>query len=513
MQKKQVEDMNSKEKMLRLASDTPASVGSVLGSTGYRGRAGKVRSEAADSVLSPNETIIVIGMLVLGSIMQAFANGAIEAVLVTLFYFLVGRMVVTLVFPNRKPELRAFLLMYAVCIFVGGLAQIYSLATFSMLQSTTDARGFFRQISPQPPFRTFETFTFLGTSLATMIWQQFYKLTWLVGFKFGPYTGVMANSMVMGLVASLTVQIARELFGDDAWRLRRIGTLAAANGLFILFGAILLRDCFTTFFMTIVLWGGVRFLVRVNLQSLFIAAAATGISAWAMLYLREDAFLLIFLYGILAFLFGLFKRFGAIGLAITTLFLIAILVGSSLLSIYLQDIQVTQTINLESYTDWATRTEADDSLGLQFLYNQPLPIRLVLGSVTLMISPIPLWALFTVSSTDYHWIKGYNGFYQIFVLPLIFAGSLATFRLFFSDTKRSWPFIFLVIFMLINMAGVAASSLETRHFGQFMSAFVIIATIPDTREKKTENGLRKIKVWWFLGVILVHVAWAILKIA
>lgn len=486
--------------------------GSVLDPVSYSGKAETTRAEATAGVLTPGETLIVIGMFVLGSAMQAFANRAIEAVLVALFLLLVGRAVVALLFSNRKPEMRAFLLMYAVCIFVAGLAQIYSLAIFNTLQGTTDARGFLLQISPQPPFRTFATVSPFGTPLATVIWQQFYKLTWWLGFKFGPYTAVMVNSMVMGLVAGLTVQIARELFGDDSRRLRRVGTLVAANGLFILFGAVLLRDSFTTFFMTLVLWGVIRFLVRAKLRSLLFAAAITGVSAWAMLYLREDAFLLIILYGVLAFLFWLFGRSGVIGLTVTSLFLFAIFVGSSFLTVYLQDVQVVQTTNLEKYTNWAARTEAADSLGLRFVYNQPLPIRLVLGSVTLMISPIPLWAHFTISARDYHWIKGYNGLYQLFVLPLVFAGSLTAFRMFFKDTKRSWPLMFLVMFMLINMIGVVATSLEQRHLGQFMSAFVIIATIPDTSDEKTENELRRIKVLWFSGVNLVHIAWAILKI-
>lgn len=510
--KKQVDDMNSYYKMLELESGISRGASSTLSSTRYLGRLRKTGTKTSGT-LSPRETMTVIGMLVLGGAMQAIANGAIEALLVMLFYFLVGRMAVSLVFQNRKPELRAFFLMYAICIFAGGLAQIYSFAVFNQIQTTTDARGFFRQISPQPPFITFETVPYFGTSLALVIWQQFYKLTWWLGFKFGPYTGVMVNALVMGLVASLTVQIARELFGDNAGRLRRVGTLVAANGLFILFGAVLLRDSFTTFFMTLALWSGVRFLVRLNIQSFVIAIVVTAISAWTMQYLREGAYLLIFLYGILALLFGLLKRLGVVGITVVSLFLIAVFAGGSFFSTYLYEIQTNQTYYLEKYTNWATRTEAADSLGMQFLYNQPLPIRLSTGSVTLMLSPIPLWAFFNLDSSDYHWIKGYNGIYQFFVMPLVFAGFLAAFRIFFRDIKRSWPFMFLVIFLLINAAGVVASSLEQRHFGQFMSAFVVIAAIPDTRDEKANNELRNIRVWWFFAVLLVHILWAVLKIA
>lgn len=462
--------------------------------------------------LSSGESIIVIGMLVLGSAMQAYANNAIEAVLVALFLLLAGMVVVALVFSNRKPEMRAFLLTFTVCIFVGGLAQVYSLAAFNKVQSTIDARGFLAQISANPPFATFSSASFYGSPLAIVIWQQFYKLTWLLGFKFGPYTGVMVNSLVMGLIAGLTVQIARELFGNDLWRLRRVGTLVAANGLFILFGSILLRDCFTTLFMTLVLLGGIRFLVRPSLGSLLIASAIIAVSAWAMQYLREDAFLLIVLYAILIFLFWLLGRLKIIGVTVAAILLIVIIIGSSILSVYFQNVQLVQNLYLEKYTRWASITESTDSLGLQFLYNQPLPVRLIVGSASLLISPIPLWAHFRADALDYHWIKGYNGIYQLIVMPLVFAGYFIVFRLFLKARKQSWPYIFLILFLLINLIGVVASSLEQRHFGQFMSAFVIIAAIPDTREKKTVNVLRGIKFFWYFGVLLVHIAWAILKI-
>lgn len=506
-----LENAYSKKNIPRL---NQARIGLVTSAASYPGKAQTASiQQAAIEVLSSKERILVAVMLLLGSAMQAYANMAFEAFFMALFLLLIGRAVIALVFPSRKPETRAFLLTYAVCIFVGGLAQNYSLAVFNMVQSTIDARGFFWQISSQPPFRTFETVSQFGTPLAILIWQQFYKLTWWLGFEFGPYTGVMVNAMTMGLVAGLIVQIARELFGDDIWRLGRVGTLAAANGLFILFGAVLLRDSFTTFFMTLVLWGGVRFLVRANMQSLLIAIAATVISAWAMQYLRSGAFLLIFLYGILAFLFGVLRRTGFIGIPVITAILIVVFVGGSFLSVYIQDVQEIQTFYLEKYSAFSARTAADDSLGILLMVNQPLPIRIAVGTVSLFISPIPLWAFFNFDSRDYHWIKAYHGIYQLFVVPFVFAGSLAAFRLFFKDKKKSWPLMFLVVFMLINMIGVLSSSGESRHFGQFMSAFVIVAAIPDTRDEKTKNELGRIKAFWFFGVLLVHIAWGLLKIA
>jgi len=478
-----------------------------------QGTAGSIKPAASVGTLSADERMIVILMLVLGSAMQAYANSAIEAVLVALLLLIAGIVAVGLVFPGRKPELRAFLLTYAVCVFVGGLAQCYSLVFFNTLQSTVDAPKFLRVISPQPPFATMASVAYrINAPLAVVIWQQVYKVTWWLGFQFGPYTGVMFNALVMGLVGSLTVQIARELFGEDAWRLRRVGTLVASCGLFILFGAVLIRDCFTTFFSTLVLWGIVRWLARPTLRKLLFAAALTGVSVWAMAYLRTEAVMLFALYWLLAFLLWLFKRFDAIRLVVAVIVLCAMLVASPYLAVYLQSAQETQVGEMEGYASLATRTSSEDSLGLRLVVNQPLPIRLILGSGVLLINPIPLWRNFQIGLRDCNWIEGYHGIYQVLVLPLVFAGSLAAFRMFRRDRKRASPLVFLVMYLLMNTASVVATSMEQRHLGQFLAAMIIIATVQDTREMEMQGEQKGIRIRWFVAVYLVHLAWATMKL-
>lgn len=476
-----------------------------------RGMVGSIKSAASVGALSAAERMIVFQMLVLGSAMQAYANRAIEAVFVTLLLLIAGRMVVRLAFPRREPETRAFLLTYAVSVFAGGLAQSYSLAVFNRLQSTVDAPKFLWLISLQLPLRTLADVLHINAPLAVVVWQQVYKLTGWLGFQPGLYIGVMFNAFMMGLVGVLTVRIARDLFGDDEWRLRRVGTLVAANGLFILFGAVLIRDSFTTFVSTLVLWGIVRWLVRPTARTLLFAAALTGVSAWAMEYLRLEAVLLFAVYWFLAFLLWLFGRLDAIRLVVAAFALCAILVASPYLAVYLQSTQQTQVSEIEKYASLATRTSSQGSLGVRLVVNQPLPIRLLLGSGALMINPFPLWTNFRIGSLDYHWIKGYNGIYQVLVLPLVFAGALAAFRLFRRDRKQALPLMFLVMYLIFNLESVVATSMEQRHLGQFLAAMVVLATLPDTRETITRHEVRKIAVLWFIVVAFLHLVWAALK--
>lgn len=499
--------------ILRLKQPSSRSIVSIRIPAHVRVTAGSIKSAASVVALSANDWMASIFMLVLGSAMQAYANETIEAVLVALLLLFTGLSVVRLAFAGRKPEKRAFLLTYAVCVFVGGLAQCYSLAVFNVIQSTVDAPKFLWLISLPPGYQTtIVDLSAINAPLAVDIWQQVYKLTEWLGFQFGPYIGVMFNALMMGFVGSLTVQIARELFGDSDWRLRRVGTLVASCGMFILFGAVLIRDCFTTLVSTLILLGIIRWLVQPTRRRLLAAAVLTGISALAMEYLRSEAVLMFALYWILAFSVWLFQRLDAARLVVAVIVMITLVVASSYLAVYMQSIWETQNQGITSYSNLTSRESSDDSLGVRLIINQPLPIRLVLGTGVMMINPIPLWNNFEIGFRDYSWIKGYHGLYQVLVMPLFFTGILAALRLIRKDWKQASPLVFLTLYLLLNMVSVLSTSMEQRHLGQFMSAVLIIAALPDTREKRTRYELTKISELWYIGVVLVHLLWWVLKV-
>jgi len=130
---------------------------------------------------------------------------------------------------RKGPEQRAFLLSYGICVVVGGLAQYYALAVFGDPQSTPDAVStFLAAISPALPWTTFSDMSpTFNSRVAVLIWQQVYKLTWLLGRECWLRAAVLFNALVMGLPAGITVVTARELFGDGLWRLGGVGTVRA----------------------------------------------------------------------------------------------------------------------------------------------------------------------------------------------------------------------------------------------------------------------------------------------
>lgn len=477
---------------------------------GDRDAAGLDTSDTSTGLRSIGGVLSVL-LAVAGSGMQGYANGTIDAFFAAFLFHVIGISVVSLVFPSGRAEQRAFLLTYGVCVFVGGLAQQYSLSVFGVLQSTIDAPTFYNQIAASPPFTTMaHIHPLFNAPLALLIWQQVYAATWWLEFKFGPYTGVMFNAMVMGLTGAITVRTARELFGRDAWRLRRVGTLFAICGLFILFGSVFLRDCFTTFFNVLVIWGLVRWLCRPTSRNLLLAGVLTGISVGAMAYLRFESIVLFGLFWFLAFLFWFRKRrLNTVRLLSAVMVLIALLFASSYLMNYIKISQGFRFDVTVGYVVSAAKSSREDSIAMRMIVNQPMPIRLVLGSGSMMIFPIPLWGYFKSGAIDYHLIKGYHGIYQVLVLPLVFAGFITIIGTFLKDRKQLTPLLFLAVYMLMNVLIVVATSMEQRHLAQFMPAMMILAAVPDTREKGMRKRVRDMATGWFALVVLVHVAWAI----
>ena len=59
---------------------------------------------------------------------------------------------------------------------------------------------------------------------------------------------------------------------------------------------------------------------------------------------------------------------------------------------------------------------------------------------------------------------------------------------------------------------IAGTSLETRHFGVFLVPMFVLATIPDLRVPEYWNSYKRYLSIVFAGVVLVHLAWVVLKL-
>ncbi|MCF6284951.1 MAG: hypothetical protein L3K26_07160 [Candidatus Hydrogenedentes bacterium] len=457
-------------------------------------------------------------LVLIGSALQGYANGSLDAIFVSFALLVIGAIGVGVVFPGRGPELRVFLLTYGMCVLVGGLAQCYSLAIFGQPMSTNDANNFFGLLLTEPPYHSLQDlatvwigdrFLGYGAPLAVVIWQYVYHVFLGLGFLHGPYIGVIFNALVVGLSGSLTVSTARELFGDDRWRLRRVGTLFAFCGIFWLFGAIMIRDCLSLFLNAAVLWGLVRTLNRPTERNLVLSVIITLCSSVCIWYLRKNSIYLFGLFYLLAFLCWYWRGKTGLGHVFATLSLPAVLLlSSAFLYQYFGATIGALLYTSEFYVGAAAQSSLNDSLGMALVVNQPPLIRGTLGSGVLLAFPIPLWAYIKAGATEYELIKTWQGLYKLYVLPLAFAGIWAVLHETFRSKKKMGAHFFIAVYAILMLVAVAGTSLETRHFGQFMPAVLLLAVMPDTRIRADRRRVQSMAFLW-IGVLgLVHLAWA-----
>jgi len=401
-------------------------------------------------------------------------------------------------------------LTYGSCVFVGGLAQCYSLRIPQDPQEFGDAIYFFQQLSLRPPFPK------VGLEgeapMALAVWQQAYTAAWALDLSPGLSLGVIVNALTMGLTAAVTVATARQLFGDDSWRLRRVGMLFASCGLFLLFGSVLLRDCFVLLLNTIWLWAAVRWIVRPSTATLSLAVLV-GIAAPALMpLLRPEAVPLFFVNGLIAALswYGT-RRLNGARVAVVVFAFIALLIVIPQALELRQTLQDVQAESIEKYNQVSQAESSEKSLGMRFIISQPLPVRLFTGNVLLLVGQIPLWANFSLNTGAYHWIRGYQTLYQLIVVPLAATGIFLVLRLLRTRGRRAVPWLFLLGCLVASDAAVVVTSLEARHLAASTTAFVILAALPNTRDGCQRRDYHVICAAWFAMVCGVYLAWGVLK--
>jgi len=412
------------------------------------------------------------------------------------------------VFRIAVPERRALYLVSGVCVLVAGLAQMYDGHFLGTVLGSSDGGTFLLAIeSGQTSFHDIQRI--VDTPLAVAIWQAAYRGVAAAGLPTGPWLPVLINSFCVGWSALLTVKIAREVWGDDAQRLHRVGTLCAACGVMWLFGALLLRDCFTLAITNLCLWSYSRLVARGQLSSVYLTAAVTVLSMLCLRYLRPESSYGIMLFGAVAAALWVWHRQTGLG-RIAVVLLVGML-GLSALA-YLKEL-VVEASELsarmrEFYSEGSIEGVSGQSLGVRFVVNQPLPIRVVAGSLTLLVYPIPLWRSFQLEASAYEWIKNCHGLFMLLSVPAMATGCFIAFADYLKGRPERIAACYLAIVALLALALVAVTSLETRHHGQFIAPALVTAAVPgDTLGERRLLG--RISLLWFGGVYAIHLLWIV----
>lgn len=122
--------------------------------------------------------------------------------------------------------------------------------------------------------------------------------------------------------------------------------------------------------------------------------------------------------------------------------------------------------------------------------------------------PIPIWSGFQLSSA-YAFFKACDAIFMYFLVPLIALGIIQFIR------GRSGEHTPAVLFLLLTVFGtlfaVAATSLESRHFGAFAVALLSLAVLADLRTPRARKQYQTLLIVMLVCVAAGHVLWGVLK--
>ncbi len=446
-------------------------------------------------------------LTLLAALLVVLVNQTVAPLLFLILYFVLGLILCRIL---GKHEQRAFGLSFAICVLVTGLSQIYAQVVFGQIQNTIDAVKYY-SISTDGIWGTINDLEwYINAPLAVFVWNRLYMLNTTLGFENEPWVGVLFNGFLVGLSAGLTVRTARYVFGSDARRLKLIGFLFATCGIFWLFGAIHIRDSFSLFLNSLLLYGFIRALALPRMYNILLLSIILIFATLAMYYIRKANVLLTAVFCVLGLVsWTRYKKFGGVRLFIVMMlgFMLAVVFADTIVQ-YLRYVSERAIIGREWYRAHAHGEGQVHGLGYAVIGGQPLFVRLITGSIYMHVFPIPLWNNFTLTFGEYHWIKGYQGFYLATIIPFGVVGIYTALKQTIRGGPDVPPLCFLALFTIITLLGVVATSLETRHHGQFLPAFLILSTLPD---RHTRLQLKLCCVIWYGTVVSIHFFWILLK--
>ena len=456
--------------------------------------------------------IFAIAWLFIGSLLLVIVNTSPGPMLLAFGFFTIG--LIIHLFPGFHDAYarRAFVLTFCTCVLITGLAELYAKTFFGELQTTVDAVNFYYIVHQGlRGMRLEEYWAGIGSPLPIVSYQAMYTFCSKIGLGNGPWIAVLLNSFLVGISGSITIKIGRYFMGDDHRGLHRLGTLFSCCGLMWLFGAILLRDSFALTVNVVVLWACVRGLSKPSLKNFIIIVVTMLLAVAAMRYIRQGLEPVFLLFTVLAFLS--WTRRTHSGGVVLVLSFAGLLVGLMLMPLISSLVGGLSKSAMEAASGYGygTETFAGKSLGAAFVGNQPPPIRLIAGSLHLLIQPIPLWVNFKTFFGEYHWIKGWEGLFLVWVTPAAIVGLLASIKRALRGGSEAPPFCFISLYVMITLAAIALTSLETRHHGQFLPALLILAAIPNKYDPVTRGKTRTVATIWFSMVVAGHIMWAALK--
>ena len=457
------------------------------------------------------DPLVVTLLLLLGAFaLQAAAYRSLQAPVVGIAFFLAGLLPLAALWPRDRSAFTMYSRMFAVGWFVAGLAALYAEVLGDTLQLESDAASFFELASGTAQGLDLAQLGELTEGAgAVLLWRALYDLFGWIGLDRQRYLGIDFNVLLVATTGVVALWMARRLYGRDAYRESRLVLLFSLCALMWLFSAVHLRDSVVLLTITLTVHAWVCYATsRAALRLPGLAAAMLAATVALAALRTEFVFvpMLVTLAGVASLV--LTRSDGGRRARRRRALALVLLAGVGAVGwVYVGNMLDAVTAGAETYRGLVEGEAARESLGAQLIVNQPLPIRVIVGSVYLFIFPIPIWSGFIAGSVV-PLLKTANAMFFYALVPLLAVAVRDLRRI--SGTNRAL-LLFMLIVAVAFTAAIAVTSLEVRHFGAFLVPMFMLALLPDLRVPQIRRRYRRSLLAMVGAMVLLHLAWFGLK--
>lgn len=448
----------------------------------------------------------------IGILINLFAYRSFESILLAFGLYLTVLGLLLWPKPGGFYDCRIFTRVFAVGFTMAGVAAVYANYWADPGQLTSDANSFFEMATRRAAGLTLDDLKVIHEGgLAIVIWRAFYDFFAFLGFPRERHVGILLNVILVALTSVITLKMASRVYGQDPYRFKRLTLIFASCGLVWLFASIHIRDAIILLAVTALAYAWLAFLAKPGLGIRLVMIVGASILASGFFGFLRAEFVFVptamAMGGVAALMFGGETRRNQ--WVSYSLLMIGLGAATVLLLTFGDSIRLALSAGRAGYLQLAVDQHDSDSLGMALIVNQPMPIRLTLGSIYLFVFPIPFWSGFQLESV-YHLFKSFNVLFFYFLTPLLL---LSVRQLWKNKSQRASAFLFILFLSVGFTLSIAGTSLENRHLGAFLAPMFVLALKPDLRLLSVRNNYVQLIIL-MLGVVAgVHMLWVLLKIA
>lgn len=458
-----------------------------------------------------NLWIAGIFFFIIGIISISIFEQDISIFFLPYFILLISAVIFFVLKIRSKAALSGFFLYFSINLFWVGISVLFRNYFGDYSQNNTDA-FFFYQMSTKSAVdnRLSELVLTSEGAFAIYTWVYVYKFFTLFGFTQTPTIGILFNSWLLSIGCVVSVKIVNFIYNDERISKKFI-ILYSFCAIYWLFGSVHVRDSFVVLLTIIQLYFTIYYLKYRTTFSYISLLLISILCTFIFPFLRTEFYFIPMLFVAGATFIPLFLRTKNKNTILLVSFLaVLISIGFVLfISGYADIIFEVLERGQKGYLDEVAETASSSSLGVKLIINQPLLLRLILGSVYLHLYPIPFWYGFK-TDTIYDLFKSLNLFFLWGIIPLVYIGICNARR--YEQVLKEITFFCIAIYLTLVLA-IAGTSLETRHLSVFFVPLLIIAVKPDLKESLTKRQYKKILARLLSVIVFIHLAWIILKYA